>query len=46
VNALHARSLEQNPPVTVELKQGGNTPAFTNQTRTFALKDLTLTPTE
>jgi hypothetical protein len=28
----------------VELKQGGNTLAFTNQTRAFALKDLTLTP--
>jgi hypothetical protein len=34
----------QTPPVTVELKQGGNTLAFTNQTRAFALKDLTLTP--
>jgi hypothetical protein len=34
---------QQTPPVTVELKQGGNTLAFTNQTRAFALKDLTLT---
>jgi hypothetical protein len=35
---------QQTPPVMVELKQGGNTLAFTNQTRAFALKDLTLTP--
>jgi hypothetical protein len=35
---------QQTPSVTVELKQGGNTLAFTNQTRAFALKDLTLTP--
>jgi hypothetical protein len=35
---------QQTPPVTVELKQGGNTLAFTNQTRAFALKDLTLSP--
>jgi hypothetical protein len=35
---------QQTPPVTVELRQGGNTLAFTNQTRAFALRDLTLTP--
>jgi hypothetical protein len=35
---------QQTPPVTVELKQGGNILAFTNQARAFALKDLTLTP--
>ena len=35
---------QQTPPVTIELKSGANTLAFTHQTRAFALKDLTLTP--
>ncbi len=35
---------QQTPPVTVDLKQGRNTFSFANQTRAFALKDLTLTP--
>lgn len=35
---------QRTPPVTIELKSGANTLAFTHQTRAFALKDLTLTP--